>query len=315
MTFYSARDFDPFMHLATEQWLLSHTTDTILYLWRSDPCVVIGRHQNPWLEVNLHELQQRGMPLVRRESGGGTVYHDHGNLNYAFIGDTDAFSASVHADLIAGSLHRLGVDVQVSGRSDLFVGSTKVGGAAFRHSKGRSLHHGTVLVDANLPALAAVLKPAYGPDVHVSGAAIPSVRADTANLADLVEGLTMERVIDAIRTELMERVAGDAGVAGDVQVHEAPPEGPAEGRESTAWIRSHAEFLQSDEWRYAKTPRFGVTIGDGQTGMQAALSFDVQKGYVTGVEPGDHICADELEGCFLPELDLTELAACCRNSH
>lgn len=51
----------------------------LLLLYRDDPCVVIGRHQNPWKEVNLAALRERpGVPLIRRRSGGGTVYHVRG---------------------------------------------------------------------------------------------------------------------------------------------------------------------------------------------------------------------------------------------
>lgn len=57
----------------------------ILFLWQNSPCVVIGRAQNPWLECNLEAMDNDKIPMVRRQSGGGTVYHDYGNLNYTII--------------------------------------------------------------------------------------------------------------------------------------------------------------------------------------------------------------------------------------
>ena len=75
---------DPWTNLATERFLFERlgAGDHRLVLWRNDPCVVIGRHQNPWQECDLARMAADGIPLVRRTSGGGTVYHDPGNINF-----------------------------------------------------------------------------------------------------------------------------------------------------------------------------------------------------------------------------------------
>lgn len=74
---YISTHTDPFVNLAIEDYLFK-TTDPekyILYLWRNKPCVVVGRNQNPFKECNLQYMEEHNIPLVRRRSGGGTVYH------------------------------------------------------------------------------------------------------------------------------------------------------------------------------------------------------------------------------------------------
>ena len=74
---YISKINDPYINLSIEEWLLRDTDPEkyILYLWRNRPCVVIGRNQNPFLECNLGFMQEHNIPLVRRRSGGGAVYH------------------------------------------------------------------------------------------------------------------------------------------------------------------------------------------------------------------------------------------------
>ena len=75
-------------NLALEDWLYKNwdfNKRHLLLLWRNSPCVVIGRHQNPYMEANLPYLESANVPVVRRNSGGGTVYHDLGNLNCSFF--------------------------------------------------------------------------------------------------------------------------------------------------------------------------------------------------------------------------------------
>ena len=57
--------------------LFRHKTpkEPLLLLYRDEPCVVIGRNQNPWKEVNMEAARRAGVPWIRRRSGGGTVYH------------------------------------------------------------------------------------------------------------------------------------------------------------------------------------------------------------------------------------------------
>lgn len=91
-TVFISQSSDVFANLALEDWLYknwSFERRNVLLLWRNSPCVVIGRHQNPQVEANLPYLESAGVPVARRGSGGGAVYHDHGNLNCTFFTTRD----------------------------------------------------------------------------------------------------------------------------------------------------------------------------------------------------------------------------------
>lgn len=121
---------DVFTNLALEDWIYrnySFANHHILLLWRNNPCVVIGRHQNPWLETNvagLGGITEEGAKLARRNTGGGTAYHDRGNLNMTFFHPR---TASYNSEIIARALFRkYGTKVQMSPAGDILLYSNKV---------------------------------------------------------------------------------------------------------------------------------------------------------------------------------------------
>lgn len=137
---YTSRSHDPYLNLSAEHFLLqnSHPESTILFLYTNDPCIVIGRNQNPWLEVNLGLLghfqatvgkddvtctdSKTNVSLVRRRSGGGAVFHDRGNVNYSVICPPAVFDRDRHAEMVVRALGRLGVDnARVNERHDIVV--------------------------------------------------------------------------------------------------------------------------------------------------------------------------------------------------
>lgn len=124
---------DIYTNLALEDWLYRNfdfNKHHVLMLWQNDPCVVIGRHQNPWIEANVPELPnitENGIKFARRNSGGGTVYHDLGNLNLTFFTPRERYNRKYNLELISRSLFReYGMKVNVSPREDLTVRDFKV---------------------------------------------------------------------------------------------------------------------------------------------------------------------------------------------
>lgn len=124
---------DIFTNLALEDWIYRNydfANHHILMLWRNNPCVVIGRHQNPWLEANVNGLSsitENGVQLARRNSGGGTVYHDKGNLNLTFFTPRGSYNRKHNLEIIARALFRkYGAKVQISQREDMLLYSNKV---------------------------------------------------------------------------------------------------------------------------------------------------------------------------------------------
>lgn len=120
---FISQSHDIYSNLALEDWLYKNfdfTNHHVLMLWQNDPCVVIGRHQNPWLEANVNNLTEQGVQLARRNSGGGTVYHDRGNLNLTFFTSRERYNRKYNLELISRALFRkYGLKSSISPREDL----------------------------------------------------------------------------------------------------------------------------------------------------------------------------------------------------
>ena len=179
---------DPFLNLALEDMLFRRmgTEDQILFLWQSRPCVVIGRFQNPWVECSLKELERDGADLVRRQSGGGTVYHDGGNSNFTFLCPAAAFDADENLGVVTSALDNLGIHAEISPRHDILVEGFKVSGSAFRKKRDRVLHHGTLLIAADRERLTRYLA---APDWNIEAKGVASVRSRVINLVELRPGM------------------------------------------------------------------------------------------------------------------------------
>lgn len=121
---------DVFSNLALEDWVYRNmdlTKHHILMLWQNSPTVVVGRHQNPWLEANPQVLADKGVEVARRNSGGGTVYHDSGNLNLTFFTARDVYNRRRNLDLVTRALFReFNLCSQVNAREDIVINGHKV---------------------------------------------------------------------------------------------------------------------------------------------------------------------------------------------
>lgn len=127
---FISQSTDIFTNLALEDWLYKNhdfSNHHIMMVWRNDPCVVIGRHQNPWLEANIPFLTENDIPLARRNSGGGTVYHDKGNLNVSFFSTKERYNRKYNLELITRALFReFGLKADINERQDIVVKQYKV---------------------------------------------------------------------------------------------------------------------------------------------------------------------------------------------
>lgn len=121
---------DIFTNLALEDWFYRHfdfTNHHVLMLWSNDPCVVIGRHQNPFYETNVSNLQKLGIALARRNSGGGSVYHDRGNLNMTFFTPRERYNRKYNLNIVTRALFReWGIKANISPRDDIMINNKKV---------------------------------------------------------------------------------------------------------------------------------------------------------------------------------------------
>ncbi len=187
---------NPFINLALEDYFLRAGADLpVLFFYVNRPCVVMGRFQNPWIETNLPYLAANDIWLVRRQSGGGTVFHDLGNLNWSFITPGGMFDRRKHADLLREAFARAQIAVEVSPRNDLWLQGKKVSGSAYKQTKSASFHHGTLLVSSDLGKLEEGLRQTVVPKATKS---IASVRSAVTTLSAHYPGIEIHDVIDLV---------------------------------------------------------------------------------------------------------------------
>lgn len=178
---------DPFFNLAAEEYLLKQFSDGFYFQYVNNPCVVVGKHQNALAEIDLDYLEEEGILLARRISGGGAVYHDPGNMNYAFITNEspgDFIRFRKYTAPVISALQQLGIPAHLGNRNELLTGERKISGTASHVFKTRVLHHGTLLYDADLDRLSKCL---YVDAGRYRDKAVKSVRSEVVNLREIME--------------------------------------------------------------------------------------------------------------------------------
>jgi lipoate-protein ligase A len=250
---------DIYRNLAVEEWLFDHAPQTpVLFLCVNSPCVVIGKNQNPWRECRLSLMEQEGVPLARRISGGGAVYHDEGNLNVGVIVPRTEYREERQYELIFQCLEKFGIRASRVRKNTLAVGDKKISGQAFSFRGGRVLHHGTLLVNADLRRLGRYL----GAEVDgIQTKAVASVPAPVANLSSFAPGLTVE-TLSAALIETFKEMYGCGGAAEYGRAGMIPEDEllPIIGK------------ISSNDWTLCHTPKFSVG------------GFDVERGRVVNVD-------------------------------
>ncbi len=226
---------NPFINLALEDFFLRQSA-TLAFFYVNRPCVVMGRFQNPWLECSLPYLTEKDIWLVRRQSGGGTVYHDEGNLNFCFLTPEPSVNRRRHAELIQQAFFKADIKLEISPRHDLWLDGKKISGSAFKQTKFGSFHHGTFLVSSDLGALEESLKHTFIPKTSQS---IASVRSQVTTLNEKFPGVTISDVIELISHEF-----------------KAPQETLDATLLSLPEVQSAFHHLKSDNWLWNETPRF-----------------------------------------------------------
>lgn len=271
---------DPWHNLACEEYLLETLPPgrRVLFLYRNSDAVIIGRHQNPWKESSPQVLDRLGIPLLRRISGGGTVFHDPGNLNFSFIQDRSTFDKQANHEFVRTALTDCGIRSDLNDRGDLLYDEHKFSGNALCYRTHAVVHHGTLLIRSNLRRLSQVLA---GLDGAVETHAVASAPAPVVNLADGHPGLS----VDAVR-ESLERAF----------LYENP-KAPRIGADQVGGMSRRDELAaryRSWEWLYGKTPAFRATWSPALNGEKVSLSFQVRRGRVVGVTCSDSQLQGEL---------------------
>lgn len=175
---------NPYFNLAAEEYFLKYSDQDIFMLWRNEPAIIVGKHQNTLSEINVDYVKDNNISVVRRLTGGGAVFHDLGNLNFTFIQsgrDHTRNDFRKYTEPILEVLRKMGIDAHFEGRNDLTIEGRKFSGNAETVWKNRVLHHGTLLFSATMNNLSQALK---ADPAKFSDKAVKSVRSRVTNISE-----------------------------------------------------------------------------------------------------------------------------------
>ena len=200
----NGNNYDASLNIALETYLVENrlVDEPILLFYINDPSIIVGRNQNTIEEVNQAYVEEKGIRVVRRMSGGGAVYHDRGNFSFCFIKDDDGSfrDFASFTQPVIQALHKMGAKgAELKGRNDLLIEDKKFSGNAMYAKNGRMTAHGTILFDADLEEVTKALKPRKE---KFESKGIKSVRSRVTNIKPYVspeyQKLTTEEFRDLL---------------------------------------------------------------------------------------------------------------------
>ena len=263
---------DPYFNLAAEEYVLKHLDDNCFMLWRNGPSVIVGRHQNTLAEINIENIRQNQIKVVRRLTGGGAVFHDLGNLNFTFIeniqeGKTINFQK--YTKPIIDILQQLGVEARFEGRNDLVIDGKKISGNAEHiYRNRRILHHGTLLFASELSDLSGALN--VNP-AKFSDKAIKSVRSRVTNISShLKDPIDLETFRNMVFDYMM-NTSSDCIPYSYTETDIAAIE------------RLRDEKYSTWEWNFGQSPGYSMVNGLRTGGGYVEIHLDVQNGIIRHV--------------------------------
>lgn len=254
MIFVPNENNDPRVNLAIETYLLKEKSldEPILLFYINDPSIIIGRNQNTIEEINKDYVDAHNIYVVRRLSGGGAVYHDHGNLNFSFIMPDDGNSFRDFAKLtqpIIQALHELGIEgAELKGRNDLVINGMKFSGNAMYATNGRMFAHGTLMFDSDIDEVVNTLKVRKD---KIESKGIKSVRSRVTNIKPFLPADKQNMTTEDFRQEILLKIFGVDSVD-QVKTYELTQQD---------WVAINQisdEYYRNWNWNYGKSPEFNL---------------------------------------------------------
>lgn len=255
MIFVPNENHDPRVNLAIETFLLQEMPleEPILLFYINEPSIIIGRNQNTIEEINREYVEEHGIHVVRRLSGGGAVYHDFGNLNFSFImpDDGDSFRdfAKVTKPIIQ-ALHELGISgAELKGRNDLVIDGLKFSGNAMYATNGRMFAHGTIMFDSDIDEVVNALKVKKE---KIESKGIKSIRSRVTNIKPFLPEEKQGMTTEEFREDILLKIFGVSSVE-DVKTYELTEKD---------WEKINQiseQYYRNWDWNYGKSPDFNFS--------------------------------------------------------
>lgn len=272
---------DASLNLAIEYYLLNEVEldEPILLFYINDNSIIVGKNQNTFEEVNVDYVDEHGVNVVRRFSGGGAVYHDLGVLNFCFITKDDGNSFrnfKRFTQPVVDALHKMGVDgAELRGRNDLVIGDKKFSGNAMYSKNGRMTAHGTMLFDSQIDAVVGALKPKKH---KLESKGIKSIRSRVTNIKPFMDDEYQNMNTKDFRERLLLNIFDVDDVA-DVKEYVLTDKD---------WDRIEefaAEYTGNWDWNYGESPKFDLERSERIEGVGTVeVKLDVDKGVITNIK-------------------------------
>ena len=290
---------DPHWNMAFDEFTLESlpVDEPVFYLWQNAPSVIIGLNQSAYAEVNLPFLEEKGIVLARRVTGGGAVYHDLGNLNYSIVGPISTMENAY--GIVADALRRLGLPAERSGRNDILVEGRKCSGYAKRLCRNRMMVHGTLMWDINLEDLTQALAV---PGSKLEAAGVASVRSRVANLRSYLPAFPDIRAFQDALQEMLS--------AGDGTIGLNPSQLEAVGKMADEKFRTWEwNFGRSPRTTFSRTKKFACGTVTAHYSLEHGVLSELQfTGDFIGARPAEEL-AEKLKGSKLEDLRGLEVGA------
>lgn len=300
---------DPRLNLSIEKYIYDHYPDPKdplnrfarrLFLYKNSNCIVLGKNQNIFREINLRLASTYSTPVLRRFSGGGTVVHDLGNFNFSFICLKEDFSRTAFTTELINNWNSTLQNRNIPGAFELDINEKgdmirkhdkkKISGSAFQISRGKSLHHGTMLLNSDLHTLGKLIKLDEARLSSIQDRATKSIPSPVTN-TNMDQNTFVELCIDSfvgkfgVPTNLRSKIeklkvdnlhlVRSHNIEAQLLKIDDVTELPAE-------ILETYDQLCSWDWTFGKSPRF--QMGFSLEAEKLKLKFDVNQGRVVGLE-------------------------------
>lgn len=282
MIFIKNKITDVYFNLAMEEYIFEKfKEDEVFMLWINEPSVVIGKHQNLIEELNMKYCFDNNIKIARRLSGGGTVVHDFGNLNYTYITNTTGDTALDFKEFLKpvyNALLKLNIDANISPRNDFRVDEKKICGHSQFMRKKRVLHHGCILFDSNLNNLRNALNVENKKIISKSA---KSVKSSVANLKEISKlDYEISDFLEKLKNEILKTQE-------DYEIYELTKE------DILKIEKIKSEKYATKDWIYGQSPKCTFILDE-----ERDYTVEIDNGRIEKINMGDDNKFDSLIGLY-----------------
>ncbi|MGM9662045.1 MAG: lipoate--protein ligase [Oscillospiraceae bacterium] len=292
MIYIETGSSDAFFNFGLEYYFtaVKQLSEPVFLFWRTQPTLMVGKYQNTLEEIDQAYAEAHGIQVVRRMSGGGTIYTDPGGWQFTFIeyGDGGEIHFQEFISPVVEALRALGVPAEFNGRNDLLIEGKKFSGNAQYKLAGNTVHHGSLLFATDIEQM---VRSTTVDDYKIVSKSIKSVRDRVTNIS--------EHLPRPISAEEFKRHMISYIMRGSEKRYELTEEDKRECQ------RLADEYFRPWERRYGANPKCSLTKTGRFAGGKIEFRLDIRRGEIAAAHvSGDFFgtaqadgLADALIGC------------------